>query len=86
MCPMGFYQGNEGCSDLTQIMEDQDNHLYQQYLDHIRVCSAGSTVLGGVNSHPYHQHQEVSDDLDSGNRIPEHDGKYQYLASQSSSR
>ena len=72
-------------------MGDKDNNLHRRHLDHVRVCSVSSTVLRGVNSHltmsrVHHQHREIGNDSNSGDRIPGHEGEHQYPASQPSSR
>ena len=64
------------------------------YIDDFLVMSdtaALAAALRGVNSHPsmsgvHHQHREVSDDPNSGDRIPGYDHQLQYSAGQSSSR
>ena len=88
MCPMGLHQGDEGCGDPTPVLGD---HLHRRHLSHVRVCSTGSTALGGVNSHPtmpgvHHQYREIGDDPSPGDRILGHDGEHQHSASQPPSR
>ena len=88
---MGFHQGDEGHSDVAQVMGNQDYHLHRRYPNNGGVSSASITTSGGADSHPgmsgiYHQYQEVGSDPHTGNRIPGHDGEFQYLTGQSPSR
>ena len=50
--------------------------IYRQHPDHVRACSTGNTANSHSTVLGFHQHQEISDGSNSGNRIAGHDGEY----------
>ena len=91
MRSVGLHQGDEGHSDPAEVMGNQDYCIHRRHFNNGKVSSASITTLGSTGSHPgmsgvYHQYQEVSDDPHAGNRVPGHDGEFQYPTGQPSNR